>query len=353
MNSEETGICVIVAAYKAAKTIGRTVRTALAEPEVREVIVVDDASGDQTVDVALAEDDRTGRLSVIRLQANGGPARARNKALATARSPYVCVLDSDDYVLPGRFARLLASTPRAWDFLADDIIIVPEALAASRISLQHDTGQETETIHLDLGRFVSGNMSDARRPRGEMGFLKPIMSRTFLERNKLAYDEGLRLGEDYALYTRALLSGVRFAVVPACGYVAIAREDSISGRHSARDLECAVAFDERCLVGLEGSLPTEGREAIAAHRLQTLRKLHHRRAIDLKRSEGLAKAIRLLMQVPQSIPYIVRETLRAKLPFLGPGGDTSAHDVRLLLGLPGPRLSVARAGADAEAGTPG
>ena len=45
------------------------------------VIVVDDASPDATADQARAGDDGSGRLKVMRLDVNGGPAAARNLAL--------------------------------------------------------------------------------------------------------------------------------------------------------------------------------------------------------------------------------------------------------------------------------
>ena len=67
-----------------------------------------------------------------------------------------------------------------------------------------------------------------------MGFLKPIIKREFLQSHALRYDETLRLGEDYALYTQALIAGARFCVVGARGYVAIQRGTSISARHTRR-----------------------------------------------------------------------------------------------------------------------
>jgi orotate phosphoribosyltransferase-like protein len=41
---DPNGVAVLIAAHNAAATIGAAVRSALAQPEAREVIVVDDAS---------------------------------------------------------------------------------------------------------------------------------------------------------------------------------------------------------------------------------------------------------------------------------------------------------------------
>ncbi|WP_337184212.1 glycosyltransferase, partial [Shinella sp.] len=69
-------VCVIIAARNAEQTIGRAVRSALAEPEVDEVVVVDDASDDRTMAAAAAADDTTRRLDIIRFRTNRGPSAA-------------------------------------------------------------------------------------------------------------------------------------------------------------------------------------------------------------------------------------------------------------------------------------
>src|SRR5271166_3642237 len=71
---------VIVAAWNCENTIGRAVASALAQIEVRMVIVVDDASADKTADRAYAAGDGSARLTVLRSSTNLGPAAARNKA---------------------------------------------------------------------------------------------------------------------------------------------------------------------------------------------------------------------------------------------------------------------------------
>ena len=69
-------ICVIIAAKNASSTIAEAVRSALAEPEVSEAVVIDDASTDDTFQVAKQCDDGTGRLIVERFDVNRGPSAA-------------------------------------------------------------------------------------------------------------------------------------------------------------------------------------------------------------------------------------------------------------------------------------
>jgi succinoglycan biosynthesis protein ExoU len=74
------------------------------------------------------------------------------------------------------------------------------------------------------------------RQRAELGFIKPLMRRQFLEAHHIRYREHMRLGEDFELYARALALGARLLLVPAQGYVSVMRPGSLSGRHTEQDL---------------------------------------------------------------------------------------------------------------------
>lgn len=117
------------------------------------------------------------------------------------------MLDADDYMMPGRMARLIGSGAGGWDLLADDIIILPQEVKLS-VSLRRGS-EPGGGLDLDVESFVLGNISRAGRPRGELGFLKPVVSRAFMARHGLGYDEPIRLGEDYVFYLQALLHGAR------------------------------------------------------------------------------------------------------------------------------------------------
>jgi succinoglycan biosynthesis protein ExoU len=342
MMVQEKSVAVIVAAWNAQDTIRRAVKSALTQDLVGEVIVVDDASKDDTRGAAQSADDGSGRLKVIPLAENGGPSRARNIALSHSQTRYVCILDADDYFLPGRIASLLAADIGPWDILADDIVIVPEQVQHIPFSIAKSDEQASPLV-LDLATFVTGNISRAGRLRGELGFLKPIIKREFLQRHSLRYDETLWLGEDYALYTQALIAGARFCVVGARGYVAIQRGGSISGRHAASDLERMARFDEQCLAdGVD--LSASERAALAAHRTATLRKCHYREVLDCKKARGMLPALSMLASRPSSVPFILGETITAKASVVRHALRLAPADqkeqIRLLLGLRQSRLSV-------------
>ncbi|MEJ2124536.1 MAG: glycosyltransferase family 2 protein [Alphaproteobacteria bacterium] len=337
----QSSVCIVIAAYNAARTVTRAVSSALAQDHVNEVIVVDDASHDGTADAASSADDNTGRLRVLRTETNAGPAKARNLALRHSTSRYFCVLDADDYMLPGRLSRLLNSGAPEWDMLADDMIIVPQEQAEEPISITR--GKPPTARPITLETFVRGNISTPGRPRAELGFLKPVISRAFMDRHNLFYDD-LRLGEDYAFYVRALSHGARFHVVNACGYVAIERSDSLSARHTAADLKGMADFDAAMLQDAASRLGSNERAALAAHHAATWAKYAHASILERKQEAGYLAALRLLFgKFRPALPYILRETadlkLGAALRHLRIGAKKGSRSARFLIGFPDTQLN--------------
>jgi len=231
-----SAVDVIIAAWNRSDTIERAMLSVLTEPEVRHVIVVDDGSTDETADRARECGANDDRVIVERLSLSLGPAAARNVALEISTAPWLAVLDGDDFFLPGRIRRLLARAD-GWDFIADDVLQIHENRVDKQIPTPLLSDLEFEPWSLDLEHFVLGNIKRHDILRKELGFFKPLIRRSFLDYHHLRYDASLRLGEDYALYARALALRARFLVVPAEGYVSVLRHDSISARHEKRDLE--------------------------------------------------------------------------------------------------------------------
>jgi teichuronic acid biosynthesis glycosyltransferase TuaG len=73
-----------------------------------ELLVADDASSDRTTAIVAAAAAEDPRIRLIRLEPNGGVARARNEALAAAQGRFIAFLDSDDLWLPQKLERQVA-----------------------------------------------------------------------------------------------------------------------------------------------------------------------------------------------------------------------------------------------------
>ena len=306
-------VCVIIAAKNAAETIARAVASALAEPETAEVIVIDDGSTDTTATAALSVADDTGRLNIVRFEKNRGPAAARNHAISISRSPILAILDADDFFLPGRLAKLLEVSD--WDFVADNIAFMDERAAASAAA---DVGRfQPEPRLLDLTGFVEGNISRRGVRRGEIGFLKPLMRRAFLSSHQLAYNETLRLGEDYDLYLRALAKGARYKIIHSCGYAAIVRGNSLSGSHRTEDLKRLYEADRAILA--DNQLSAEATAVIRRHERHIRGRYEHRRFLDLKREGGPIAAVTYLLGKPGAVPAVAGGIFADKTERMRPG----------------------------------
>jgi succinoglycan biosynthesis protein ExoU len=172
------------------------------------------------------------RLRVLRQPFNGGPSAARNRAIALANSQWIAILDADDFFLPGRLASLLKHAEDV-DLVADDPWRVHEEMIDG---LREPVMGLIDKRSINFAEFIEGNLPRPGRPRREWGYVKPLMRSDFLRLHGLRYQEGMRLGEDYELYARALALGARFVLLPAQGYVTVWRNHSLSGSHSLDDL---------------------------------------------------------------------------------------------------------------------
>lgn len=103
-------VSTIIPTYNRAHIICEAVDSALAQTYRHiEVIVVDDGSKDDTLELLKGYGDRIRVIS----QANGGPAAARNRGIAVSRGELVAFLDSDDIWLPEKIKQQVILLERA------------------------------------------------------------------------------------------------------------------------------------------------------------------------------------------------------------------------------------------------
>lgn len=301
--SDAEPVCVIIAAKNAANTIGTAIKSALGEAAVKEVIVVDDGSQDGTSAVASRADDGTDRLTVVSFPENRGPAAARNHAIAISRSPLIAILDADDFFFAGRFAAMLQHA--GWDFIADNIAFTQDS--AGDLKPQSFQARARNLSTLD---FIEGNISKPGVRRGEIGFLKPLMRRSFLEEHDLRYNEALRLGEDYDFYLRALIKGARYTIIEHCGYGAVVRPDSLSGQHRTEDLRRLWEADHA--IGMSCDLSPEVGDSLARHEKHIRDRYELRAFLDEKTRGGPVAALRHAFGRPAALPAIASGIFRDK-----------------------------------------
>lgn len=179
-NSEYLEECI-------ASVVGQTVYPA-------EIIIVDDASSDDSVALVKAMKDDLPFLKIVELSDNRGVSHARNTGARKAVSPFVTFLDSDDFYL-GK-----DKLKKEYELIEEN----PNAIAYSPIVVVDDQGKRLWG-QLDKGkrRFLQGKIGlpliagfkCGRPPRDY------IVSRNILL-GCGGFDESLYLYEDYDLLIR-------------------------------------------------------------------------------------------------------------------------------------------------------
>ncbi len=100
-------VSVVMPCYNSAAYLSEAIESVLTQdhPDV-ELIVVDDASSDDSLAVAQRYGDRA---TIVSRGARGGACAARNDGLERASGERVLFLDADDYLLPGVLGELLGA----------------------------------------------------------------------------------------------------------------------------------------------------------------------------------------------------------------------------------------------------
>jgi succinoglycan biosynthesis protein ExoO len=209
---------VIIPAYNVSGIIGRAIRSAAAQtlPPL-EILVVDDCSTDNTVEVVKALGSEIPSLRLLSSLANGGPSAARNIGLRAAKGDWIALLDSDDAWKPGRLKRLseVASTTSV-DFVADNLVLWDAVADAQVKPFYYDLAARQKQITLlDMFRADDNfNFSKA-----SYALMKPIFRRNFLVENKIEYNESMKIGEDFNLFVESLFNGAKIVLIQDSYYI--------------------------------------------------------------------------------------------------------------------------------------
>ena len=90
-------VSVITPMYNSEKFIDATIQSVQAQTyQGWEMIIIDDVSTDGSVEIVESFAVKDGRIKLIKLDSNKGPAVARNRGIKEASGRYIAFLDSDD-----------------------------------------------------------------------------------------------------------------------------------------------------------------------------------------------------------------------------------------------------------------
>lgn len=235
--TESKGTCqvsVIIPAYNAEALITKSLESALQHQSVdMEIIVCDDRSTDNTLQVLKRFAAKAPRLTVLANPTNMGCSASRNRCLEQVRGDWVAVLDADDGFEPDRLRTLLTWAEKLdADLVADNIILDN---GGPDLFLAWDRSPKAPPRRIDMSAFLKSSM-----PLGNSlsyGYLQPLIRKRFLDEHALAYNEQLRMSGDFEFLFRCLEAGGRFFFIPTPLYRYRMTSDSITRSPGQSNLE--------------------------------------------------------------------------------------------------------------------
>ncbi len=96
-----TLVSIIMPSYNSEDTIFCSIESVVLQTYHNwELIIIDDCSVDNTVNIIKDYSNKDDRIKLIQLNTNNGPAIARNKGIKKSQGRYISFLDSDDIWMP-------------------------------------------------------------------------------------------------------------------------------------------------------------------------------------------------------------------------------------------------------------
>jgi len=226
-------VSVVIPCWRSSTTIERAVASVAEQTLLpAEVLLIDDASGDTTLDTLhrLAASYSQGWVKVLSLSQNAGPGGARNLGWEEAKQPWLAFLDADDAWHP-------AKLEHQWRWLED----YPDAALC---------GHGTVVAAHDL----DNPQLPAQTKGWRVSFLHMLVSNRFptrsvLLRRSLPYRFGSReVTEDYLLWLEVILGGHACYRIESPLAMSFREENSPDGysgqlwRHEKRELRAWLAL---------------------------------------------------------------------------------------------------------------
>ena len=302
-------VSVIMANYNGARYLGAAIKSVQMQSlQHWELILVDDASDDESVECAESFARADKRIHIVTTNANRGPAATRNAALERASGRWTAIFDSDDIMRPLRLETLRnRAIEDGAAIVADDLLVfsddgrMPRAFLPKRFS--------AKPRWIGLTQYVDSNRLYSRMP--DLGYLKPFIETDLLRRTGIRYDERLHIGEDYEIMARLLASGARLRLEPTANYLYRKHPASISHRIHAAQIAALIEADERLIDSL-GAIRPDVARAFTRRKNSLNAMLEYDRIVGLIKGRRYAKAAAAAAQTPYIWPLLGRP-IRARL----------------------------------------
>ena len=210
--SKDFKVSVIIPVYNAERFVRQAVESALQQAETGEVLLIEDGSPDNALDVCRTLADEHEKVKLFRHPhgENRGAAASRNLGIQHACYEYVAFLDADDYFLPERFVaarRVFEEHPLA-EGVYEAVGTYFESEQARQTWFQHRPSAITSVTKALEPEELFGTLIN-----GQYGYFCTdgiLLKKSVFE--KIGYfDTELELSEDKVLWIKASIMAKLFA----------------------------------------------------------------------------------------------------------------------------------------------
>jgi glycosyltransferase involved in cell wall biosynthesis len=204
-------VSIITPLYNSEKFIEETIQSVLNQTYSNwEMIIVNDCSTDNGVDILKKYSEKDNRIKLIQLIKNGGGAVARNRAIEEAKGKYIAFLDSDDLWKPEKLEKQIK-------FMKENSY----SFTFTKYQQMNENGEKLEK-YIEVPKTLNYKQALLKNP---IGCLTVIYDSEKLGK---VYLPLIRKRQDYALWLKILKSGVTgYGLNENLAYYRL-RENSIS-----------------------------------------------------------------------------------------------------------------------------
>lgn len=179
-------LSTVIPCHNGASTLARAILSAINQAELNELVVVVDASSDNSALIAQQFAQSDPRVRVIDLVTRGGPGFARNIGAAAATGDILCFLDSDDEHLPGyyKFAKAALTANPQWGAVKSgaEIVGLPADLSCEDSDPRYAAAMYSAPWNLAMRRplfWLVGGFPQSALFLGEFGGEDIALNRAF------------------------------------------------------------------------------------------------------------------------------------------------------------------------------
>lgn len=222
---KETLISVIVPVYNIMDCLERCVKSICAQTwENLEILLVDDGSTDGTGALCDQLAKKDGRIRVFHKE-NGGSSSARNLGIREAKGEWLGFVDSDDWIEPQMYERLLGAA----------LLSGASIVQASRDEIDEEGTRRPDVCappKEELTRSAEEFLRTLLLHEGDCSFCTKLVKRELFAGR--AFPEG-KLNEDFYLLVELLGTGAAVRIVPEQLYHVFYRMGSNTRRKDKRE----------------------------------------------------------------------------------------------------------------------